>query len=55
MAAVAGDGYTLYGSSLQSGWIDMGKFLTGVSAVGSIAIPAVLAHAQVRLVAAHSG
>jgi hypothetical protein len=29
-------------------WIDAGKFLTGFSAVGSIAIPAILAHAQVR-------
>lgn len=29
-------------------WVDAGKFLTGFSAVGSIAIPAVLAHAQVR-------
>jgi hypothetical protein len=28
-------------------WIDAGKFLTGFSAVGSIAIPAILAHAQV--------
>ena len=36
------------GSSLASGWIDAGKFLTGFSAVGSIAIPAILYHAQVR-------
>ena len=28
-------------------WIDAGKFLTGFSAVGSVAIPAILAHAQV--------
>lgn len=28
-------------------WVDAGKFLTGFSAVGSMAIPAVLAHAQV--------
>lgn len=35
-----------YGS-LASGWIDAGKFLTGFSAVGSIAIPAILAHAKV--------
>jgi hypothetical protein len=27
--------------------MDAGKFLTGFSAVGSIAIPAILAHAQV--------
>jgi hypothetical protein len=29
-------------------WLDAGKFLTGFSAVGSIAIPAILAHAQVK-------
>lgn len=34
------------GSSLASGWIDAGKFLTGFSAVGSIAVPAILFHAQ---------
>jgi hypothetical protein len=28
-------------------WIDAGKFLTGFSAVGSVAIPAILYHAQV--------
>lgn len=27
-------------------WIDAGKFLTGFSAVGSVAIPAILFHAQ---------
>ncbi|BDA48039.1 probable vacuolar protein sorting-associated protein 55 homolog [Coccomyxa sp. Obi] len=38
---------SLYGdSSLASGWIDAGKFLTGFSAVGSIAIPAILFHAE---------
>ncbi|KAG1667357.1 hypothetical protein FOA52_001417 [Chlamydomonas sp. UWO 241] len=42
-----GDSYSLYGSNLESGWMDAGKFLTGFSAVGSIAIPAVLAHASV--------
>lgn len=46
----AGDNYG-YGS-LASGWIDAGKFLTGFSAVGSIAIPAILAHAQVITVGA---
>lgn len=46
----AGDSYG-YGS-LASGWIDAGKFLTGFSAVGSIAIPAILAHAQVITVGA---
>jgi hypothetical protein len=28
-------------------WVDAGKFLTGFSAVGSIAIPAILYHAEV--------
>ncbi|GIL92881.1 hypothetical protein Vretimale_14799 [Volvox reticuliferus] len=42
-----GDGYALYGSTIQSGWVDAGKFLTGFSAVGSIAIPAILAHAKI--------
>lgn len=28
-------------------WMDAGKFLTGFSAVGSLAIPAILAHAKV--------
>lgn len=42
-----------YGSSSSSygtvagGWVDAGKFLTGFSAVGSVAIPAVLAHARI--------
>lgn len=34
-------------SNVESGWADAGKFLTGFSAVGSIAIPAVLAHAGI--------
>ena len=34
-------------SSTESSWVDAGKFLTGFSAVGSIAIPAVLAHAGI--------
>lgn len=34
------------GSTLASGWVDAGKFLTGFSAVGSIAIPAILYHAE---------
>ncbi len=46
--ARAGDSYTLY-SSYQNGWTDAGKFLTGFTAVAAIAIPSVLAHAQVRL------
>lgn len=37
------NGYT--SSSVSSGWSDAGKFLTGFSAIGSIAIPAILAHA----------
>ncbi|KAK9809728.1 hypothetical protein WJX73_000207 [Symbiochloris irregularis] len=35
-----------YGSSMASGWVDAGKFLTGLSAVGSVAIPAILFHSQ---------
>jgi len=42
-----GDSSYSGGSSLVSGWIDAGKFLTGFSAVGSIAIPAILYHADV--------
>eukprot|EP00208_Stichococcus_sp_RCC1054_P002268 CAMPEP_0206136916 /NCGR_PEP_ID=MMETSP1473-20131121/2125_1 /ASSEMBLY_ACC=CAM_ASM_001109 /TAXON_ID=1461547 /ORGANISM="Stichococcus sp, Strain RCC1054" /LENGTH=135 /DNA_ID=CAMNT_0053529755 /DNA_START=145 /DNA_END=552 /DNA_ORIENTATION=- len=41
-----GDSSYSGGSSLVSGWIDAGKFLTGFSAVGSIAIPAILYHAD---------
>uniref|UniRef100_A0A7S3VN99 Vacuolar protein sorting 55 n=1 Tax=Dunaliella tertiolecta TaxID=3047 RepID=A0A7S3VN99_DUNTE len=41
-----GDSYSLYGS-YQSGWTDAGKFLTGFTAVAALAIPSVLAHAQV--------
>eukprot|EP00884_Botryococcus_braunii_P014835 jgi/Botrbrau1/23352/Bobra.0051s0010.2 len=37
---------SIYGNNMASGWIDAGKFLTGFSAVGSIAIPAILFHAQ---------
>ena len=37
-----------YGSNLASGWQDAGKFLVGFSAVGSLAIPAILYHAAVR-------
>ena len=42
-------GSSLYGSSGGGGssWQDAGKFLTGFSAVGSVAIPAILAHAQI--------
>ncbi|PNW74595.1 hypothetical protein CHLRE_12g491150v5 [Chlamydomonas reinhardtii] len=50
--STGGDGYAIYGSSIQSGWVDAGKFLTGFSAVGSIAIPAILAHAKVITIGA---
>eukprot|EP00887_Chlorella_sp_A99_P002130 scaffold21.g2130.t1 len=33
------------GSSMASGWRDAGQFLTGFSAIGTIAIPAILYHA----------
>ncbi len=33
------------GSNLSSGWVDAGKFMTGFSAVATLAIPAVLYHA----------
>lgn len=43
--------FTGSSSSLMSGegggWIDFTKFLTGISAVGSIAIPSILKHADV--------
>ncbi|XAR54849.1 hypothetical protein NMG60_11030161 [Bertholletia excelsa] len=34
-------------SESSSGWVDASKFLTGASAIGSIAIPAILKHADV--------
>lgn len=37
------------GSNLASSWVDAGKFLTGFSAVGSVAIPAILYHAGVSM------
>ncbi|KAK6119726.1 hypothetical protein DH2020_046545 [Rehmannia glutinosa] len=40
------DTSSLYSESI-SGWIDATKFLTGASAVGSIAIPVILKHAGV--------
>ncbi|KAK6162042.1 hypothetical protein DH2020_001883 [Rehmannia glutinosa] len=40
------DTSSLYSES-TSGWIDATKFLTGASAVGSIAIPVILKHAGV--------
>lgn len=41
-----GDDSTYNSSAMVSGWIDAGKFLTGFSAVGSIAIPVILFHAN---------
>jgi len=35
-----------YGNNLSSGWVDAGKFLTGFSATATVAIPAILYHAQ---------
>jgi len=32
------------GSNLASGWVDAGKFLTGFSGIGTVAIPAILYH-----------
>ncbi|CAA0841966.1 Vacuolar protein sorting-associated protein 55 homolog [Striga hermonthica] len=40
------DASSLYSES-SSGWVDAAKFLTGASAVGSIAIPVILKHAGV--------
>lgn len=45
--SASGGSSSIYGgSSLASGWVDAGKFLTGFSAIGSIAIPAILFHAE---------
>lgn len=40
-----GPSESAYGSNMASSWVDAGKFLTGFSAVGSFAIPAILWHA----------
>ncbi|KAJ6703995.1 LEPTIN RECEPTOR-RELATED [Salix viminalis] len=40
------DGSSLFTES-DSGWVNVTKFLTGASAVGSIAIPVILKHAGV--------
>ncbi|VFQ97217.1 unnamed protein product [Cuscuta campestris] len=40
------DASSLYSES-SNGWIDAAKFLTGVSTVGSIAIPVILKHSGV--------
>ena len=36
------------GSACGCRWVDAGKFLTGFSAIGSVAVPAILFHAQVQ-------
>lgn len=39
-------GYEAFGdNSMESWWIDLGKFMTGFSAIALVAIPAVLRHA----------
>eukprot|EP01025_Chloroclados_australasicus_P044741 TRINITY_DN4875_c0_g3_i2.p2 TRINITY_DN4875_c0_g3~~TRINITY_DN4875_c0_g3_i2.p2 ORF type:complete len:132 (-),score=12.74 TRINITY_DN4875_c0_g3_i2:306-701(-) len=43
----SGDGYSIYSTDIESGWVDAGKFLTGFSAVAAIAIPVILKHADV--------
>lgn len=43
----AGGGSSSTYGAVAGGWVDAGKFLTGFSAVGSVAIPAVLAHARI--------
>eukprot|EP00892_Ulva_mutabilis_P006834 jgi/Ulvmu1/4522/UM002_0248.1 len=42
----AGGGDGLYSSGMEVGWMEAGKFLTGFSAVGLIAVPAILNHAD---------
>ncbi|KAM0043729.1 hypothetical protein Hdeb2414_s0010g00344661 [Helianthus debilis subsp. tardiflorus] len=43
----AGSDTSIYFNESESSWVDATKFLTGASAVGSIAIPIVLKHAGV--------
>ncbi|XP_073143133.1 vacuolar protein sorting-associated protein 55 homolog [Henckelia pumila] len=43
----AGSDTSLMYSESTSGWIDAAKFLTGASAIGSVAIPVILKHAGV--------
>ncbi|KAI3823807.1 hypothetical protein L1987_05249 [Smallanthus sonchifolius] len=43
----AGSDTSIYFNESESGWVDATKFLTGASAVGSIAIPIILKHADV--------
>lgn len=42
----AGGSTDFFVSRDDGGWVDMAKFFTGASAVGSIAIPAILRHAN---------
>eukprot|EP01025_Chloroclados_australasicus_P050499 TRINITY_DN5811_c0_g1_i4.p2 TRINITY_DN5811_c0_g1~~TRINITY_DN5811_c0_g1_i4.p2 ORF type:complete len:232 (-),score=15.53 TRINITY_DN5811_c0_g1_i4:678-1304(-) len=35
-----------YSSDMELGWVEAGKFMTGFSAVGLVAVPAILAHAD---------
>ncbi|KAI7733235.1 hypothetical protein M8C21_002165 [Ambrosia artemisiifolia] len=43
----AGSDTSIYYTESQSSWVDATKFLTGASAVGSVAIPVILKHAGV--------
>ncbi|KAD0208965.1 hypothetical protein R6Q59_010820 [Mikania micrantha] len=43
----AGSDTSIYYTESESSWVDATKFLTGASAVGSIAIPVILKHAGV--------
>ncbi|KAK1408072.1 hypothetical protein QVD17_39704 [Tagetes erecta] len=43
----AGSDTSVYITESENGWVDATKFLTGASAVGSIAIPIILKHAGV--------
>jgi hypothetical protein len=43
---VGSDGSSLF-TETDNGWVKAAKFLTGASAVGSVAIPAILKHAGV--------
>ncbi|KAK9054195.1 hypothetical protein SSX86_025273 [Deinandra increscens subsp. villosa] len=43
----AGSDTNIYFTESESSWVDATKFLTGASAVGSIAIPIILKHAGV--------
>ncbi|MFS7997089.1 hypothetical protein Hanom_Chr12g01137631 [Helianthus anomalus] len=43
----AGSDTSIYYTESQSSWVDATKFLTGASAMGSVAIPVILKHAGV--------